>query len=1824
MKKSLLAYVALLHTAKSALNLNFSRNSDKKFHRNLVAFFLILVNGINLSQAQSTETFTTTGTWICPQGVTSITVECWGGGGAGGAATGNPAAGGGGAGGAYAKSTSIAVVPGTSYTVTIGAGGIGNNTGNGGAGGSSWFNSTTTILAVGGAGGNGALSNNFTATGATAANSGNVGTINFYGGNGGTGAGSGGAQGGGGGEGAGSSADGEDASGMTEGNSTNGGGNGATGSTNSANGASATEAGGGGAGARAGSNGDRTGGNGASGKVVITIPSAIWNNAITGTNPNNNNPYTTGDNVASNLTVSGITRGNGLNGQNQNNRFTASNWSTNGSINNNDYFEFTLTPASGYRINFTSFAYTGQVSTGSPSFVFRSSLDSYTANIGSPTTTGTSITLSAAAYQNISSAITFRFYGYNMAAANTQYSINDFIFTGSVAAVTSITSLGTTSACAGSNSSVVINGQNFTGATNVSFNGTSALFTVNSNTQITATLPGSASTGTVSVTTPNNTATSASTFTVNSRPTGAISGAASICSGASTNLSLAVTGSGTISGTINPGGIPFSGTAPTITLSVSPGSTTTYTIASLSDANCSATSSDLSGSAIITIANPTGTASANGPVCSGGTIQLTGTASGATTFAWTGPNGFTSSQQNPTISGAASAHQGSYYFTASNGSCSAQTSVVFVPVHTFPTVVAASSVTSGCAGVTSNLTATHSNPSYTVYEEKFNGSTSGWTTQNNSTGGTPADAAWTLRTSTYTYVYYFLGIIPVNLNFASNDNSVFYLSNSDDQGAGSTTETYLQSPAFSTVGYNTLNLSFYHSFNELFGSDFGYVQVSTNGTSWTDVQTYNSDQGTGTNFAQATVNLDAYVGNPTVYIRFKYVANWGWWWAIDNVSVIGTTNYNYAWTSSPSGFSSSVQNPTGVVTNASTTYDVQLSNAFGCSSTSSANVVIGGGLSGAISGGGSVCPGGSAAVSIATSGTGPWSGTLSDGTTFSGSTSPIVVNLSPSSTTTYTIATLTNGSCSATPSSLTGSADITIQSAPSVGVTASAAVCPGSAGVVTFTGTPWSVITYNVNGGQDEGVLIMDSGTASIGTGPLTSNTTYNLVSIDDGTCAASVSGSATIAMSNPTVVISGSTTICPGSSAMVDFNGTAGAIVQYAVSGDQDFITLDGTGHAVVNSGNVYASYLDYTLMSVTEGTCTAPASGTATISTTTMPEAVVSGNASLCFGGATLIEFNGTPGATITYRIAGGADHTLLLDSDGYGNVGTGALSASISYELVSVAIGACSQNISSEVFVEVISNTYYQDLDGDGFGDATAQQTNCSQPVGYVENDLDCDDTNSDINPNTVWYADVDGDGFGSYIYMTQCDDPGLSGVILQGGDCDDNDPLILDDCSGIPNDNWSNASPVTGSLNAYPACSLINGTCFNASVSPQGNPANVAVGAGRDVWYKFTAPSTAVRIRVMPTGFDAVIELQNSSAVEIDVENIDPSIGGDEILNIGGLNRGEQYWVGIRNYQNTDGGDFTVCISSLMDTRCDDGPGTYPLCTNFKPDYTGAVNYTFHFDPTGSTPGFSSAGTHSSQIPLNTPLDLRYGGTYDVMIDANYTNLTDGLGNPEPITVQAIDVCPIVISAQPDLQIKETQRCPALLLHATRLAVKPFVCGPVLYYEYEFTEMDCNTQISSGISFTKNTAGASANLPLNFSAPALMPGSCYSVRVRPVFTHGNGSYGTAHCIQMSNVASQLGGDDEMVEDPNYIEHAIEANLYPNPNEGNRVTVTLTEVKDSEVLIRISDALGRMVYSKQYQVDGQLLTTISLEDKVKKGLYLVEFVADNKIFTKRLIIE
>ena len=48
------------------------------------------------------------------------------------------------------------------------------------------------------------------------------------------------------------------------------------------------------------------------------------------------------------------------------------------------------------------------------------------------------------------------------------------------------------------------------------------------------------------------------------------------------------------------------------------------------------------------------------------------------------------------------------------------------------------------------------------------------------------------------------------------------------------------------------------------------------------------------------------------------------------------------------------------------------------------------------------------------------------------------------------------------------------------------------------------------------------------------------------------------------------------------------------------------------------------------------------------------------------------------------------------------------------------------------------WYVDADGDGFGSADSQQVACTQPVGYVGNANDCDDSDSGATVAIAWYA------------------------------------------------------------------------------------------------------------------------------------------------------------------------------------------------------------------------------------------------------------------------------------------------------------------------------------------------------------------------------------------------------------------------------------------------------------------------------------------------------
>ena len=110
--------------------------------------------------------------------------------------------------------------------------------------------------------------------------------------------------------------------------------------------------------------------------------------------------------------------------------------------------------------------------------------------------------------------------------------------------------------------------------------------------------------------------------------------------------------------------------------------------------------------------------------------------------------------------------------------------------------------------------------------------------------------------------------------------------------------------------------------------------------------------------------------------------------------------------------------------------------------------------------------------------------------------------------------------------------------------------------------------------------------------------------------------------------------------------------------------------------------------------------------------------------------------------------------LDNDGYGNPAVTSSTAQAGY--VNVA-GDCNDNLASinpgalEICgnatdencdgITATADTWYQDADNDGFGNAAVSQNVCGQPTGYVADNTDCNDGAANAYPGAI---EILGDG------------------------------------------------------------------------------------------------------------------------------------------------------------------------------------------------------------------------------------------------------------------------------------------------------------------------------------------------------------------------------------------------------------------------------------------------------------------------------------------------
>ena len=249
----------------------------------------------------------------------------------------------------------------------------------------------------------------------------------------------------------------------------------------------------------------------------------------------------------------------------------------------------------------------------------------------------------------------------------------------------------------------------------------------------------------------------------------------------------------------------------------------------------------------------------------------------------------------------------------------------------------------------------------------------------------------------------------------------------------------MQTPVFNTLGLTTASLSFNHAFNLLAGASVK-VELSLDGGA-----TYNivladyygvSTRSPYNAFPNSNIDLNSYIGQSNLKVRFNYQGTVGSSWAVDDILIPQQPeNLTTQWVDSTSGLVISNTATVTVTPIVTTTYAVT-SYLNGCSSygsdgTTYVTVFVNQKPTANIGPSQTICNNGTATFNVTLSGTAPWNLTYSNGTTSTTvnniTTNPYVFSVNNIITNqVYTITALSDTKCASIATDMTGSANVTV------------------------------------------------------------------------------------------------------------------------------------------------------------------------------------------------------------------------------------------------------------------------------------------------------------------------------------------------------------------------------------------------------------------------------------------------------------------------------------------------------------------------------------------------------------------------------------------------------------------------------------------------------------------------------------------------------------------------------------------------------------------------------------------------------------------------------
>jgi hypothetical protein len=507
------------------------------------------------------------------------------------------------------------------------------------------------------------------------------------------------------------------------------------------------------------------------------------------------------------------------------------------------------------------------------------------------------------------------------------------------------------------------------------------------------------------------------------------------------------------------------------------------------------------------------------------------------------------------------------------------------------------------------------------------------------------------------------------------------------------------------------------------------------------------------------------------------------------------------------------------------------------------------------------------------------------------------------------------------------------------------------------------------------------------------------------------------------------------------------------------------------------------------------------------------------------------------------------------------------------------------------EGVTTTFYQDNDDDGFGNPNMTIQACSLPNGYSDNNLDCDDTNPNVNPSateicnniddncngqvdegvtTTFYQDNDGDGFGNPAVTTQgCTPP--PGFVINNLDCDDNAATTYPGAPELCNNVDDNCNGQVDEGLIPPTWYADNdGDGFgNPAVSVQACNAPPAYVGNDDDCNDNNA-------NINPNAVEVCNNIDDNCNGQVDegvlitsyFDDDGDGFGNDNIFNVGcNIPPGYVLNGGDCNDANAaiNPGATEICndidddCDGFIDEVCNLCNVTLPACKTVYKGYAAASQTTLTAMPSGGTMPYSYAWSNGATTQSIT-VSPNATTTYTV-------TLTDAVGCTSTASTLVESVNIACGSGQAQVYICHSGQTQCVLV---RLVPGHLAHGDALG--------PCDLNVCD---------------PYNLKPDN---NSVYNYLTVPTGDHQGHEHEHGEFI-----SQQLG-------------------VFPNPAP-DKVNVTLSQEFESAVL-RIFDLQGRVVMTRELGVNG-LQYSIPVGE-LAKGTYLIQVLVDGENFTEKLIVE